>query len=594
VEAFILVNTQEIDSMLIESNLITTCMDLFFAFEWSSMLHQSAANIIVNALEGGQSRYQLQCHIVQECRLLDRIIIVLERDENQSKQRHLNDPYEETIFRSGIVGHLLILSQVIDRILGGIELEDCVPIANGEILHDAENDTGAKEIIYHAEEMLGGAEEEKGAVVVHIKPTLEDVDVFALTTIESFEGDVSTDCNGFHWDADGAQAENMLDTNVSSFSNQLQTESNTMFHDLEIAPSKDEEHIHVTAELELVINDIPVANIDEQVSNKDDVLDAKIELKNHVTNNVSAGSVYPQILEYLFPPTQLPLLPPPSPPPPSAPQTIAQLIHKHPKWTSFFTQTLAFLIQIQNTPLGDTPPPINQSDEISYSGGELLSMSETDLDVAVTMMNNLTNDAENESSLSDFGSKIDYPPSSNSNFYGHDNDCYVYDDDDDDDDDDVPVMDLFAGNFDNKPLDHDMDVVEPVQSIVDRVEREANDVLGGDKEDNGGMAEPGGFPMLSSNWAQFEGDVFSTEDSSRSSQDDCSFDADFSRFGSSEPANTDSVTKTMNDLKLKNQNGEKEIEMFNDPFGVKEESETTDDPFGTKDKGRRTSIDDLL
>merc|ERR1712151_972185 len=95
-------------------------------------------------------------------------------------------------------------------------------------------------------------------------------------------------------------------------------------------------------------------------------------------------------------------------------------------------------------------------------------------------------------------------------------DCYVYDDDDDDDDDDnVPVMDLFAGNFDNKPLDNDTDVDEPVQSIVDRVEEEANDVLQMDKEENG--------------------DVFPTEDSSHASPDDSSFDADFSCFGSTEP-----------------------------------------------------------
>merc|ERR1712151_510162 len=121
-------------------------------------------------------------------------------------------------------------------------------------------------------------------------------------------------------------------------------------------------------------------------------------------------------------------------------------------------------------------------------------------------------------------------------------DCYVYDDDDDDDDDDnVPVMDLFAGNFDNKPLDNDTDVDEPVQSIVDRVEEEANDVLQMDKEENGDVAESGGFPILSSNWAQFEGDVFPTEDSSHASPDDCSFDADFSCFGSTEPTKTDSM-----------------------------------------------------
>ena len=78
-------------------------------------------------------------------------------------------------------------------------------------------------------------------------------------------------------------------------------------------------------------------------------------------------------------------------------------------------------------------------------------MSEIDLDIAVTMMNNLTNDAEREAALSDFGSKIDYPLLSTSNFYTNDGNCYVYDNDDNDDD--VSVMDLFAENFDNKPLD---------------------------------------------------------------------------------------------------------------------------------------------
>ena len=54
----------------------------------------------------------------------------------------------------------MILSQVIDQILGGAQLEDCAPAANGEILRCAENDAGAEEVMHDAaEEILSNTEE---------------------------------------------------------------------------------------------------------------------------------------------------------------------------------------------------------------------------------------------------------------------------------------------------------------------------------------------------------------------------------------------------------------------------------------------------
>jgi len=48
IEALVLLAHPIVDEQLVKANSIRICLDLFFAFEWCSMLHQSVANLLVH------------------------------------------------------------------------------------------------------------------------------------------------------------------------------------------------------------------------------------------------------------------------------------------------------------------------------------------------------------------------------------------------------------------------------------------------------------------------------------------------------------------------------------------------------------------
>lgn len=56
VEACVIINSPIIDALLVKTEVISKCVDLFFEFEQSSMLHQSVANMIFNAINTRWSR----------------------------------------------------------------------------------------------------------------------------------------------------------------------------------------------------------------------------------------------------------------------------------------------------------------------------------------------------------------------------------------------------------------------------------------------------------------------------------------------------------------------------------------------------------
>eukprot|EP00586_Coscinodiscus_wailesii_P023044 CAMPEP_0172504180 /NCGR_PEP_ID=MMETSP1066-20121228/176185_1 /TAXON_ID=671091 /ORGANISM="Coscinodiscus wailesii, Strain CCMP2513" /LENGTH=783 /DNA_ID=CAMNT_0013280239 /DNA_START=196 /DNA_END=2547 /DNA_ORIENTATION=- len=224
----------------------------------------------------------------------------------------------------------------------------------------------------------------------------------------------------------------------------------------------------------------------------------------------------------------------------------------NPQWATFFIETLDPILKIQSTPLGNTPPPPDHHEE--------LSMTDTDFDIAASMMVSLHSSTACTSETLPFGSKIDYPPDVTPS------EGFLYDDDDDDGD--VPVIDLFAGNFEAKPCSSSQNIAT-VESIVDGVEREAQMVL--ECEDDGVVDVDVDDVTEGTKWANFGAE----EDLFGSPAGECSFEADFSSFGTA--------------AGIDNMNGEGGLKLD----GTAAAPSGDDDPFGNVME-RRLSIDDIF
>ncbi|KAL7469085.1 hypothetical protein ACHAXS_009352 [Conticribra weissflogii] len=73
-ESLVLLGNPSIDAVLIGSDCLEQCMNLFWEFEWCSMLHQSAANLLVHLFESKENRAELQNYFLVRCRLLERLM----------------------------------------------------------------------------------------------------------------------------------------------------------------------------------------------------------------------------------------------------------------------------------------------------------------------------------------------------------------------------------------------------------------------------------------------------------------------------------------------------------------------------------------
>jgi hypothetical protein len=69
-ESLVLLGDPGVDALLCGSKCMEICLDLFWKFQWCSMLHQSVANLLVHVLEGQNARSELQSYFVENCNLL--------------------------------------------------------------------------------------------------------------------------------------------------------------------------------------------------------------------------------------------------------------------------------------------------------------------------------------------------------------------------------------------------------------------------------------------------------------------------------------------------------------------------------------------
>jgi hypothetical protein len=73
-ESLVLLGDPSVDALLCESNCLEICLDLFWKFQWCSMLHQSVANLLVHVFEGANARSELQSYFMVKCNLLGRLM----------------------------------------------------------------------------------------------------------------------------------------------------------------------------------------------------------------------------------------------------------------------------------------------------------------------------------------------------------------------------------------------------------------------------------------------------------------------------------------------------------------------------------------
>lgn len=85
IESLVLLGNPQVDQILCQSKCLEICLDLFWEFEWNSMLHQSVANLLVHVFEGANSRASLQHYFLNQSNLLARLIESFEDDEANSE-----------------------------------------------------------------------------------------------------------------------------------------------------------------------------------------------------------------------------------------------------------------------------------------------------------------------------------------------------------------------------------------------------------------------------------------------------------------------------------------------------------------------------
>ena len=73
-ESLVLLGDPDVDSILVQSNCLEICLDFFWEFQWCSMLHQSVANLLVHVFEGQNTRYEMQKYFLVKCNLLGRLM----------------------------------------------------------------------------------------------------------------------------------------------------------------------------------------------------------------------------------------------------------------------------------------------------------------------------------------------------------------------------------------------------------------------------------------------------------------------------------------------------------------------------------------
>jgi len=449
-ESLVLLGNRNIDSLLCESGCLEVCLDLFWKFQWCSMLHQSVANLLVHAFEGRNSRSELQSYFIVRCNLLGRLMYSFWDKEDE-----------------GNITSIITASN--------IELSESTM---GHKDSDSENSPTLSSVV---------SEKESGSTNDVLPVSDDDVDA----AMEQQEDAVSIPC--------------LKDTIQSKYSNENNTNGSICDHDdTKISSFRLGYMGHVIIICQALVH----ACIEENESNSPTVEDPNGlpgetigehgQLETHLGGDDSRESLKQNEVSYPDDYTSA------DDDTPAGSLILARLVRKHPLgkiWHDFVLTTLASETALQTTPLGGFQAstlgtdPFHMhrpglEDDGTYDDddveaptlpqrgllvdGDVIDMDDNDLEVAANMMAglNLGQVAGNHG-----GSQTQSNPSHQSGYIFDDplggGRFGEFDDDDGDSssdeepemvestrcsgsaildgglsDHEAPVMDLFAGNFD--------------------------------------------------------------------------------------------------------------------------------------------------
>jgi hypothetical protein len=524
IESLVLLGDPDVDAKLVQSDCLEICLDLFWEFQWCSMLHQSVANLLVHVFEGQNTRYDMQQYFLVKCNLLGRLMNSFSEDEIARPDA------------GGVVGLSEKNSEVVEN-MQDMEAASApvVSVSSGESEKDG---TGS------------------GTTPL---PVSED-DVDAAAAMESQMDDELVLDSVADSSPENTQAKNMemLSTEAVRFDSRASSTVGDipgtlappqvfrfgyMGHVIIICQAL--VHAYTNEHPEMAESD-EATEIPDSHGNNNEV--SRMSQREEITL-LANDAVPTQVAEneFIGPKDDF-----------GEPLMLFEIVHTHPmaeRWHTFVETVLATEIAIQSTALGgynvqapgmdpmqchrpglvddgymmgddgERPPvpPRGMS-----GGGDMIDMDDNDLDVAASMMAGLSlggvktgvtavDDSDNEDDNSSGGNSGNSDRSYNSGETANDRTGYAFDDplgktgglgielgkltkykhsetrrtnasttkqeDDDgshsssdeepetqqDSDNDVPVMDLFAGNFNNnyEPTPMKTTVVEQFANFAD-------------------------------------------------------------------------------------------------------------------------------
>ena len=490
IETLVLLGNADIDKILCDSKCLETCLDLFWDFEWCSMLHQSVANLLVHIFEGANARASLQEFFLVKCNFLSRLMESFEVSDVEIED------YEDILRREAqeFVEQAMHKNEVnsIDTSDDGVSI-DSDAAAPGEQapkklpISDDDVDVALEqqdEVTYPGE--IDVIEEAAQADQIDSKQIfLEPVNSMPETHV----------------------VESLVDAPF------MMSESSSTDAPTHIPSLRKGYMGHVIIICQALVHACTASGEQILVEKGPETFETSQSSENTNGENTTGESYHKGECDKMLPPIVVTRSSDDddesygdSEAPPSSPLVIAHLIHNHPlreRWHEFVTTTLASETAIQSTPLGgfnatsmhvdplhshrpglhdisdynDDDDDDDDDDDENIpgrgltSGGDVIDMDDNDIEIAASMMEALnmpsrnTADQGEDSAVFKHGFQhsneymFDDPLGGNQQFAN-----FVENDDNSDKEedrtasfgfrrtsfsgaDDPPVMDLFAGNF---------------------------------------------------------------------------------------------------------------------------------------------------
>ena len=444
-ESLVLLGNSDIDSLLCGCNCLEVCLDLFWKFQWCSMLHQSVANLLVHVFEGQNSRSELQSYFLLKCNLLGRLMYSFWDKVDKGVESIVNDSnteVSESIMAMKDSDNPPTPQSSVASEKGS--MDDVLPVSDDDVdaAMEQQQDSISINAIDVESKHSDGSDENK----IEVNPMGDDFPAESFRL--GYMGHVIIICQALVHACTEDKNDDSPSLETNDFPETMSTES---------------ENVEINLRKEF-----------RESPKQDEDSDA-------LSRNSTDGSI------------------PTNEAPPNS-LMLAQLVNMHPLtkiWQDFVMTTLASETALQTTPLGGFQAPNLGMDPLHMHrpgadngeydddddddggappvpqrgilvDGDVIDMDDNDLDVAASMMAGLSLGQVAGNRGDSQTNQDTLPGQSNQNVYIFDDPLgggrfgdNVDDDDSSDssdedpdtsekmdDENDAPIMDLFAGNFD--------------------------------------------------------------------------------------------------------------------------------------------------